>query len=67
MRLVNYNFQKTMKNNFTEFVEHYLGPWLLEYHSDELGEGSRRNYTNMPDLTGFVHKDVTPEFLFKNA
>ena len=25
MGLVNYNFQKTMKNNFTEFVEHHLG------------------------------------------
>ena len=26
-----------------------------------------RSYTNMPDLTGFVHKDVTPEFLFKQC
>ena len=43
MGLVNYNFQKTMQNNFTEFVEHHLGEWLLEYHSDELGEGFRRN------------------------
>ena len=67
MGLVNYNFQKTMKNNFTEFVEHHLGLWLLDYHSEELGEGSMRSYRNMPDLTSFVHKDVTPEFLFKQC
>ena len=67
MGLVNYNFQKTMKNNFPEFVEHHLGLWLLDYHSEELGEGSMRSYRNMPDLTSFVHKDVTPEFLFKQC
>ena len=65
--LVNYNFAKTMKNNFTEFVDQHLGRWMVMYHEEELALAATDGYQNMKRLTMFVHKDLTPECLFKQC
>ena len=65
--LVNYNFAKTMKNNFTEFVDHHLEKWIVLYHEEELALAATNDYQNMKRLTMFVHKDLTPECLFKQC
>ena len=65
--LVNYNFAKTMKNNFTEFVDHHLEKWIVLYHKEELALAATNDYQNMKRLTMFVHKDLTPECLFKQC
>ena len=65
--LVNYNFPKAMKNNYTEFVEHHLTEWMLDYYSEELAATPADPNASAPKPWRFVHKDPTPECLFKQC
>ena len=38
---------------------------MVEYHFQELDDAARDDYKNVPPITMFVHKDLTPECLFK--
>ena len=62
--IVNYNFPKAMKNNFTDYCTKHLRPWVARHHIEELEEGENSNWDNF-NATTFLHHDVTPEFLMK--
>lgn len=61
-----YNFQKSMKNNCTDFTGSILRRWGVRHHLEELREAENNGWATCA-ATQFVHQDMTPECIFKTV